>query len=483
MIGARVTRGTLWSFADLAGGQAIGTVVFLLLARLIQPEDYGVFAIVLFFFGLSNVLLVTGLPEALVQRYEIDEDHRSTAFWANLILAAVLAAILIGISESVANFYQAPVLASVMRWMSVCCILSAGSTIHLAVLRRDIKMAIFPARTLAGYSLGGVIAVAMAIKGSGVWALVGNQIGIWGISMVVVWWFSPWHPRLRFSAKALKDLTSYSFFNIASNLVVGTENRIDSLIVGAFFTSEYVGYYALGQRIMHALNMAIISPIGYISLAVLSGEAYDKQRFNRTYANLLLAANVFWVPACLGFGFVASDAVPAIFGTKWEMAIPVIQMLSLTAFTAAFSDFTIYALGALGKPHWMTVLSLFQMAVTAVVCVVGAQFSVVAVAFGWSLMLAIMAPVHVLTVRKVSGVQVHEFLPKYLKIAASAILMYVGVYLVRRTIPHSNISFVLETAAGMLVYLGAMAVVAFDYLTFLTTRLLRATRGAYPTLN
>src|SRR6185503_7182342 len=197
--GAMATRGALWSFLDLGLGQALGAAVFLVVTRLITPAELGVFTIVVVIVGFTHVPVALGLGEALIQRPSIDEDHRSTAFWANIGLGLVIAAALALSANLLADRFHMPALAPVMRWMSLCPLIDSLATTQLALLRRDLSMAVFAAKSFFGYSAGGAVAIALAWYGWGVWALVAQQITLWSMVAIVAWSFSRWRPRLRFS--------------------------------------------------------------------------------------------------------------------------------------------------------------------------------------------------------------------------------------------------------------------------------------------
>src|SRR5690242_19788188 len=106
MIGVMAARGALWSFLDLGVGQALGAAVFLVLTRLITPEDLGVFTISVVIIGFARVLIALGLGEALIQCRFIDEDHRSSAFWGNVALGLVIAGVLALSANSVAILFH-----------------------------------------------------------------------------------------------------------------------------------------------------------------------------------------------------------------------------------------------------------------------------------------------------------------------------------------------------------------------------------------
>jgi len=469
--GAMATRGALWSFLDLGLGQALGAAVFLVVTRLITPAELGVFTIVVVIVGFTHVPVALGLGEALIQRPSIDEDHRSTAFWANIGLGLVIAAPLALSANLLADRFHMPALAPVMRWMALCPLIDSLATTQLALLRRDLSMAVFAAKSFFGYSAGGAVAIALAWYGWGVWALVAQQLTLWSMVAIVAWSFSRWRPRLRFSFAALTDLRGYASYNALSQLVMGLDDRVGSLIVGSLFNAEIVGYYGLGQRILHLIGMATLSSLESVVLPVLSRVNDNRASFNRTYISMVIAATIFWLPACWGFGIMAPGLVPMIFGRQWSGAIPLIQIVTLAAFVNGFTALTAHVLGALGRPNWMTVLSAVQLAITVpAYFLLGARFGVVGAAFAWPLTWALIAPLHLLAIRKFSGVPLATLLRDYGKIVGAAIMMTIAVFGVRAVMPN----LVVEILTGGAVYAAAIVILAPDYVKTIIDLLRRA---------
>lgn len=468
MIGVMAARGALWSFLDLGVGQALGAAVFLVLTRLITPEDLGVFTISVVIIGFARVLIALGFGEALIQCKFIDEDHRSSAFWGNVALGLAIAGVLALSSNFVAILFHMPALAPVMRWMSLCPLIDSLAAIHLAVLRRNLSMAVFAARTFFGYSAGGAVAIALAWRGWGVWALVAQQITLWSTITIVVWFFSHWRPRLRFSFTALKDLSGYACCNALSNLVMGLDDRIGSLIIGSLFNAEIVGYYALGQRILHLIGMATLSSLEAVVLPVLSRMNDDRTLFNRTYISMVITATILWLPACWGFGIMAPELVPSVFGHKWLGAVPLIQVVTLAALVNGFTALTAHALGALGRPNWMTILSVVQLVITVpAYYLLGVRFGILGAAFAWPLTWALVAPLHLLAIRRFSALPLARLLRDYGKILGAAITMTISVFAVRAVMP----DLVIELLVGGAAYAAVIAVLAPNYLKSVITLL------------
>lgn len=460
MIGVMATRGALWSFLDLGLGQALGAGVFLVLTRLITPQDLGVFTIAVVIIGFGHVLVALGLGEALVQRAIIDEDHRSSAFWGNVALGLMITCALALSSNLLAVLFRMPALAAVMRWMALCPLIDSLASIHLALSRRNLRMAIFAVRTLVGYSAGGAVAIALAWYGWGVWALVAQQVTLWSTITIVVWSFSRWRPHLQFSFGALKDLSGYACYSALSHLVMGLDDRIGSIIVGSLFNAELVGYYALGQRILHLIGMATLSSLESVVLPVLSRMTGDRALFNRTYVSMVIAATILWLPACWGFGIMAPELVPVVFGHKWVGAIPLIQIVTLAAFVNGFTALTAHALGALGRPNWMTMLSVVQLAITVpAYYLLGVRFGILGAAFAWPLTWVLVTPLHLLAIRKFSGLPLATLFGDYGKVVAAAMMMTIAVFGIRALMPN----LVIEALVGGGTYAALIAVLAPDY--------------------
>jgi PST family polysaccharide transporter len=461
----KAARGVLWSFLEFGGGEGISFVVFLILARLVAPEDFGIVSLAGVFVSLAQVFLVQGFSDAVIQREDLTPDHCSTAFWSNVAIAAVFFVATVAGANLIAAAFGQPRLAEVLRWLSLVFVSTSLISIHQAVFKRELQFASFAMRALVGITLGGVVGVVMALQGYGVWALVGQQLTNGAASILVIWSTSEWRPRLRFSPRCFREMAGFTANVIGSNLVGFLYKKLDVFLIGFFFTAELLGYYYLVQRLLITMGLLTLSTVQSIVMPVLSRLQHDPGRFRYVFAQTIQLVHSLYLPVVLGIGLVASPLVPLLFGAKWQPSVLLTQIMSLNAFFAVFSFFSGPVLYAVGRPESHFRLSLAQVVVTAAVFLPMTYFGLTGVAISNALSTALVAPLHLYILRRDAGISPAAVLggcraPTLAGIAmAGAVLALKGEALAALS-PMAALGVLVTT--GAIVYFGVLALLAPD---------------------
>ena len=131
-------RGIKWSFVEVFISHFLKLVIGLILARLLTPEDYGLVAIALIFFTVSEVFIKSGLGQAYIQKSDADEIDANTIFTTNLVVSALFYAILWFTAPIIATYFQQPLLIMLIRVMAFIVIINAFNVIQLAILRKEL---------------------------------------------------------------------------------------------------------------------------------------------------------------------------------------------------------------------------------------------------------------------------------------------------------------------------------------------------------
>jgi O-antigen/teichoic acid export membrane protein len=113
-----MTLGAIWSFVETSGAGLLSFVITMVLARLLGPEHFGVVAIAYAIVAVTQPLVRSGFPTAIIQRYELSQEHISTAFWLTILLGCVLAVSLFSAAPWIAALYDLPLLTPVIRLLS-----------------------------------------------------------------------------------------------------------------------------------------------------------------------------------------------------------------------------------------------------------------------------------------------------------------------------------------------------------------------------
>jgi PST family polysaccharide transporter len=400
---ARALRGVLWSLVEFGGGEAISFVVFLVLARLLVPADFGIVALAGAFIAFVQLFLAQGFPDALVQRERIDAEHLDTAFWSGLAVALLFLVATLAAAGPVARAFGQPLLADVLCLLSPVFVSTALNGVHQAIFRRELRFAAFALRALVGIGVGGVVGIAMALEGFGVWSLVGQQLANGAASVAAIWGSSEWRPRWRFSPARLREMARFAAPVIGSGLVAFCYNKLDIFIVGCFLGPHELGYYYLVQRLLVTTGLVTLSTVQAVVMPVLSRLQADRARFREALATAIQLTQAVWLPVALGLGLVAPSLVPVFFGAAWRPAVPILAIMSLTGFSQVFSFFSAQALFAAGLPAVNLRLSLLQVGVLASLLLPATRFGIVGVAIAFTLAMALLAPVHVEVLRREVG--------------------------------------------------------------------------------
>jgi O-antigen/teichoic acid export membrane protein len=458
----KVIRGAFWSLIDTAGGQLLSFLAFLLLARLLTPADYGVVSLAMAVLFLPSLLLNEGFANALVQREDINDDHLTTAFWANLGLALFFTLIVYVGAHWVAEISGEPLVEPALKWLSLGLIATAVTSIGASIYRRRIQYSTFALRTLVAYISGAVVGIAMAALGCGVWSLIGSQLAQFVVGTAVIFAGLGWRPRLTLSIPALRDLYRFSSRTMVADALRFANERTDAIIIGGVLGAVPLGFYYMAQRLLATVNYVAISPVHSVMLPTLSRMQSDPQRLAYTYVSMTLTVALLWVPTVGGLGLISPHLVPLLFGHKWDPAVPVIEIVCITAVTQALTGPTSQVLLAVGKPAVNATLNMLQLPIMLVSFLVGVRFGIEGAAWAYTVSSVAVIPFHLIALRLSAMVPVGKMMTEYVSILAAGLLMAATVYAAGDILSSrlGDWSFVGQIALGALTYIAALSLMA-----------------------
>jgi O-antigen/teichoic acid export membrane protein len=456
----QAVRGAIWILVDTAGGQILSFLAFLILARLLVPEDYGILSLAAAIIAVPQILLNEGFGTALIQRDMLDDVHINAAFWANLALSIIFViAAQIG-APWAAMITGTALIEPVIRWLSLTMIAIALTAIAAGLFIRDLKYSTFALRTLIANSVGALTGVAMALLGYGVWALVGMQLCTSALGVLIMWKGVRWRPTASFSWPAFREIYRFSTRLMVGNGLRFATERADNIIIGIFLDPAALGFYFLVTRLLTTVIYITISPVDRIMLPVLTRIKDDPHRRSEAYASMVGVTAVFWIPAVAGLGVVAPLALPLLFGHKWDASIPLMMIMSLVCISGPLNRPTMHALLAVGKPEIYAMMNLIQLVITTITFLVAVRFGIVGAAWAYAAVLIAMVPFNLAAARRVAGISPMHVMRRYLPALGAGVIMALVVLLISPWLPEPSrygavsqvINLVVEMAVGILVY-------------------------------
>ena len=272
----KITANLLWTYAEKFLAQGITLLVSIILARILDPDQYGTIAIVTVFITIGDALVTGGFGNALVQKKNSSDLDFNSICWLSLFVAVILYGILFISAKEIANFYDANILVPVIRVMGIKFIFSAINSIQQAYVQKQMMFKKFFFATLGGTLFSGVFGIAMALSGYGVWALVGQYLSNTVINTLILAITIKWKLKFQISWKSIKELWKFGSKMLASTIVYTVKDNIRSLIIGKKFTSADLAYYNQGNRFPALLVTNIVESLGTVIFPVLSMEQDSK---------------------------------------------------------------------------------------------------------------------------------------------------------------------------------------------------------------
>lgn len=361
----QVRHGLLWSAARTWGGRFASLLVFLVLARLLQPHEFGIFAIAVAVLAFLELLADQGLADAVVQRATLNPVDLNTAFAMNLVIALVLvASIWLGAPWFAALMHE-PVLAPVLRYSSVGIVFFALGFCQIALLRRRFQYQRLALRTVASTIGGGIVGIAMAYTGFGVWSLVGQFVVNTGIGALLLWTGEQsWTPSWRMSWKSMREMASFGSSILGTRVLEFTTNRVIELALGFWQGAAIAGLYAVGARVYTLILQMLGSTALDVALSGFARIRHDQERLTKAYESAFELSAAVAMPLFVLIAAVAPEMCVAVFGPTWEASGNVLALLGLLGAIQVLQAYNRIGLNAVGRPDLTLALNGLSTVVT-----------------------------------------------------------------------------------------------------------------------
>ncbi len=413
----RTSRSAAWRALETAGSEGLSFLLFVVMARLLIPEDFGLVALASSIVLSLQCLLQFGIPEALIQRATLTEANIRSAMTASFLLGMALMVLAVLLAWPLAWMLGRDEFPPI--FLSLSCVLifqSLSFPLH-GLLRRALDLKSIAIRTLVATSVGGLVAVTLARSGFGPWALVAQQLTVAGIGLLMLLRVSaikPW--PLQFEWRAFEPLISIARSFMLSQFASQSARKLDAVALGLFMGNHEVGIYFLVTRLIQAAQTVSQFSIGEISLAVLSRLQHDPQRLRDGIRRAMRLTGF----ACLYFfgalALVAPVFVPVLFGEQMADAAGPLRVLALFATAGALISTAVHVLISVGAARLSTSLAVGASIVQLIAVVVAARFGMIALVLSIGLaQLAMVLPAFYL-LRQRSSIAIAGFVRDQLPI-------------------------------------------------------------------
>ena len=338
-----------WRLLERGGNQAVALIVQVIMARLLAPSDFGLLAILLVVVNVGNILVQSGLNSALIQTADIHKRDFSTVLWMSLSIAIVLYTLVFILAPYLASFYSSPILESTLRVISLILPIYAVSSVFSAYIQRDLDFKKVFNATVAATFTSGILGIAAAIIGLGLWALVIQQISYALVNCIALGLQAKWKPRFVFEIQSGIKHLKYGWKILIPSLLETGYDSLSDMIVGRQFGTEPLGYLSQGKKYPVALDSMIGGTVQPVMFAAVSRAQKSISDVKSIVKRTLKTSYFFVAPIMMTFALTAEPIVLLLLGEQWLSAVPFMQMYCLTSGLSSFHAINYQTFNGMGR--------------------------------------------------------------------------------------------------------------------------------------
>lgn len=456
----------IWRFLERFGAQIVTFIVSIVLARILDPDIYGLVALVTVITTLLQVFVDSGLGNALIQKKNSDDTDFSTVFYFNLLLCILLYGILFLVAPLIASFYNNQTLTSVIRVLGLTLIISGVKNVQQAYVFKNFLFKRFFFSTLGGTISAAVVGIVLAVYGYGVWALVAQYLVNLAVDTLILWGTVRWRPKLLFSFKRLKGLFSYGWKLLISSIIEAVYTDIRKLIIGKMYTSEDLAFYNKGEEFPRVIVGNITSSIDSILLPAMAQEQ-DNQACvrNMTRRAIKTSAYLIW-PLMVGLGVCADSVVSLLLTDKWLFCIPYLRIFCFTYAFYPIHTANLNAIKALGRSDIYLKLEIIKKVIGIAVLLSTMWFGVEIMAYSLLLTTVLSVFINSFPNKKLLAYsyldQIKDIFPSILL----SVLMGAIVYCINFINIPDWATLLIQVPLGVVIYIVGSIIFKFESFTY-----------------
>jgi teichuronic acid exporter len=379
----RAINATFWSLLDAIGVRLVQFVIGIVLARLLLPEQFGLIGMLTIFMAVSQTFLSSGFGSALIQKKEVARADASSVFYYNVVVSLALAGVLCLTAPWIAAFYRQPLLTQLTQAMSLVIVINSFVVVQTAMLIRNVDFKTQTKINLIAGTCSGLIGVAMAYRGFGVWSLVAQQVSEALFRAALFWLFNRWRPALVFSFRSLHQMFTFGSRVLASALLDQVFSKIYYVIIGRLFSVATLGFYTRASSLVDLPSVTLTSIVTRVSFPVFSSIQTENERLTRGLRRALTMLVFVNSPLMIGLAVVAKPLVQVLLTERWLPSVPYIQLLCIVGLLLPLQTLNLNVITAIGRSDLVLRLELIKKALLVLIMVIVWRWGIMALIWGY----------------------------------------------------------------------------------------------------
>lgn len=365
-VASLTVRGSLWMTVSKVVHRGLGFIRTIILARLLSPNDFGLFGIAFLFVSFLENFSVTGIHAALIQKKADITEYLDSAWTFNLARSSVLFLALYFGAKPVAFFFENPGAFPVIRAVAFLQLLVGAENIGTVYFQKDIRFDKLAWLKFCETTVNIAVSITIALIYRNVWALVYGALAGAFFKMCMSYAMHPYRPKPRFDHEKLKELLGYGKWLFGSSILVFLITQGDDAFVGKILGAGALGLYQMAYNLSNIPATEISNFVSQITFPVYSRLQADPVKLKAYYLKAVQIVAYLSFPIAGLIVALASDFTAAVFGAKWMPMVPAMQALALWGLVRSIGTTTTQVFHAVGKPDLSTKVKFSQVVAIAI---------------------------------------------------------------------------------------------------------------------
>jgi O-antigen/teichoic acid export membrane protein len=370
--------------AALASNFLVRAGSMMILARLLEPKDFGLLGMVTAFTGVLSLFRDFGLSTAAIQRAEVTEAQTSTLFWINVLTGAGLTLFTGTLAPAVSRFYHEPRLWAVTWVVALGFLVNGAGVQHSVRLQRQMRFTTLASIDVVSLVLSTAIAIAAAKAGYGLWALVTTTVSLPLFTTCGLWLTTAWIPGKPRRGVGIPSMMRFGGTLTLSGLVLYLASNGEKVLLGRFWGAEALGIYGRAYQLIRLPTDNLNGAVGDVAFSALSRIQNDPDRLRNYFLKGYSLVLALTLPTTVSCALFADDTVLVMLGPKWKAAASIFRLLAPAMLVFAISNPLGWLLSSIGLVGRGLKITLVLGPLMILSYVLGLSFGPKGVAFAYS---------------------------------------------------------------------------------------------------
>ncbi len=457
-LGNQVRSAVIWRSGSQIAAQLIAWASTFLVIRILDPNDYGLYAMTQVVLALLAMLNGYGLASAIIQQPKITPRQVRQLFGMLIVLNLGLAAAQLAIAPLIAAYDREPIVAHMLQVQALLYLTTPFIALPYALLSRAMDFKKQAHANMISSIAGAAAALAGALAGLQMWTLVWAPIVLFATRGAMMTWFARSLVWPSFDFKGIGHVARYGGIMAAGQLFWFLQSQTDVFIAGRQFTAHHLGIYTTSLFLTQIFVAKFVPPLNEVAFSAYARLQHDRDALARAFVRSVRIIFVAAMPFYLGLAVVSEPLVLTVLGPKWAEAVPVVHILALAMPFMTLNVLYGPASDACGKPGIGVGNGVFGSIILTIGFLVGVHWGAAGLAYAWLLAYPLYLAIGTWRSLPVIGASVRQLADGIAPPLLAALAMAIIVSLLDRALPPlaPQPRLVLLGATGALVYCGWM---------------------------